>query len=122
MPLGRLRATPLQASLDLYLCQMFLDEFIAYLHEHRARIIHEDGGSGSMRLKLSKNVWRALGIPEKGVYAAHIKGCRFTGRYDTSSGLRLRIPNIYKSLLEEELERREITIGLWAENGTLYLS
>jgi hypothetical protein len=70
------------------------------------------------------DIWRQLGIPPKGVYTAIIRCHRIVGRYDTSSGLRPRIPNHKQYLLYEEINGlngdrndRAIYVDIWVEDG-----
>ncbi|MEM2237305.1 MAG: hypothetical protein QXR26_05430 [Candidatus Caldarchaeum sp.] len=42
----------------------------------------------------------------------------FKGRYDVTAGFKLRIPSMFKNLLDYEANyRREIRIDLWVEDG-----
>lgn len=84
-----------------------------------ARIIHE--ASGTLRLKLPIRVFKEFELPPKGDYIAVVRGERFTGRYDTTAGLRLRIPSQYAGLFNG-WDGNRIRVDLWVEDNMLCMS
>ena len=84
-----------------------------------ARVIRE--ASGTTRLKLSIKAAKELGIPPKGDFKAVVKGEVFTSRYDTTAGLRLRIPSHFSRLFNG-WDGDRIKIDLWVQDGILCIS
>lgn len=84
-----------------------------------ASIVRE--ASGTLRLKMSIKVAKELGLPDKGDFRAVVRGERFTSRYDTTAGLRLRIPSEYTCLFNG-WDGGRIRVDLWVEDGVLCMS
>ncbi|GBC68515.1 hypothetical protein HRbin01_00198 [archaeon HR01] len=91
-----------------------------------AKVVHE--ASGTVRLKVSSRVAKELGLPDKGDFKAVVRGEKFKSRYDTTAGLRLRIPNHYAYLFNGDgCENngevvKAVEVDLWVEDGMLYMA